>query len=535
MKRARAWFAGIAALAALGLGTDEARATTFCVPSFTVACPNANGNVAVADLEEAMSLKGFDGEADEVIVAGGTYTEDSDYEPPAGSTGTFQVTGADPLTISGAGIGVTHLTSSASGNIFLVNLGHNGNVRDVVIRDLDLQVPTSFDDNAGAALQLFHGDSAERIAVESLNNGAAGVVAADAGNVIRDSELFGQVGGLISTALSTGSEEGTLLAEDVQVYGASSALAANGIASTLTARRLQSFGTRTYGATASAGTVRIENSLLNMEDGVGLFVSPAADDAAIEADHATFFNSSGTVPALEAKKFSMTTGEGSIEVSNSIMRGFGFGYKIERPLGSGALSIEARYSNLPQTGSNENGQVDFGTGNIDADPLWNNAYQLPPDSPSVDAGDPAAGGLAVDFLGAPRPNDGDGDGVAVRDQGMFEYQLPAAPTPEAGGGGGGAGGSGGSGAGKDATPPQTTIAKGPGSKLAQGKAKFSFRSSEAASTFTCKLDQRKPRPCRPPKSYTGLKPGRHAFKVWATDKAGNKDPTPAKGRFKVPA
>jgi len=530
MKPGRGWIAALATVAAVGLGADEARATTFCVPSFTAACPNANGNVAVADLEEAMSLEGFDDEADEVIVAGGTYVEDNDYEPPAGATGTFQVTGADPLTISGAGVGVTHLTSAGTGNIFLLNLGHNGNVRDVLLRDLDLQVPVSFDDNAGAALQLFHGDTAERIAVESLNNGSAGVVAVDPGNAIRSSELFGQLGGLISTALSTGSEEASLLAEDVQVYGASSALAANGIASTVTARRIQAFGTRTYGATASAGTVRIENSLLNMEDGVGLFVSPAADDAAIEADHVTAFNSEGTVPALETKKFSMTTGEGSIELTNSIMRGFGSGYKIERPIGSGALSIQARYSNLPQTGTNENGQVDFATGNIDADPLWNGAYQLPPDSPSVDAGDPAAGGLPSDFLGAPRPNDGDGDGSAVRDQGMFEYQRPASPAT-----GGGAGGAGGSGAGKDGSAPQTTIAKGPGAKLAQGKAKFSFRSSEAGSTFTCKLDKRKPRPCRSPKLYTGVKPGRHTFKVWATDKAGNKDPTPAKKRFRVPA
>jgi streptogramin lyase len=87
----------------------------------------------------------------------------------------------------------------------------------------------------------------------------------------------------------------------------------------------------------------------------------------------------------------------------------------------------------------------------------------------------------------------------------------------------------------DTTPPQTKIAKGPGKKLAQGKAKFVFRSSEAGSTFACKLDQRKPSRCKSPKKYTGLKPGRHTFKVWATDRAGNKDPTPAKKRFRVPA
>jgi len=87
----------------------------------------------------------------------------------------------------------------------------------------------------------------------------------------------------------------------------------------------------------------------------------------------------------------------------------------------------------------------------------------------------------------------------------------------------------------DTTPPQTTIAKGPGRRLAKGVASFRFRSSEPGSRFACKLDKRKPKPCRSPKSYTGLKPGRHVFKVWAADAGGNKDPTPAKRRFRVPA
>jgi virginiamycin B lyase len=83
--------------------------------------------------------------------------------------------------------------------------------------------------------------------------------------------------------------------------------------------------------------------------------------------------------------------------------------------------------------------------------------------------------------------------------------------------------------------PKTKILKGPGSALAQGKAKFTFRSSESHSTFLCKLDRAKPSRCKSPKTYKHLKPGRHTFKVWATDPAGNKDPTPAKHRFSVPA
>jgi hypothetical protein len=100
---------------------------------------------------------------------------------------------------------------------------------------------------------------------------------------------------------------------------------------------------------------------------------------------------------------------------------------------------------------------------------------------------------------------------------------PPPPPPPPGGGGG-----------SDTTPPQTKITKGPGKKLAQGKAKFSFTSSEPGSTFTCKLDKKKAARCRSPKTYSGLKPGRQTLSVWATDAAGNKDPTPAKRSFRVP-
>ena len=88
---------------------------------------------------------------------------------------------------------------------------------------------------------------------------------------------------------------------------------------------------------------------------------------------------------------------------------------------------------------------------------------------------------------------------------------------------------------RDTAPPQTKIAKGPGKALAKGKARFAFGSSEAGSTFLCKLDRRKPKSCRSPKTYSGLKPGKHVFRVWATDAAGNKDPTPAKRAFRIPA
>jgi len=88
-------------------------------------------------------------------------------------------------------------------------------------------------------------------------------------------------------------------------------------------------------------------------------------------------------------------------------------------------------------------------------------------------------------------------------------------------------------AGKDKAAPETTIIKGPKARSRKRTAKFKFVSSEAGSTFQCKLDKSKFKPCRSPKKYKRLKPGKHVFQVRAVDVAGNRDKTPAKRRFRV--
>jgi hypothetical protein len=86
---------------------------------------------------------------------------------------------------------------------------------------------------------------------------------------------------------------------------------------------------------------------------------------------------------------------------------------------------------------------------------------------------------------------------------------------------------------KDKTAPETTIVKGPKARSHKRTAKFKFVSSEANSTFQCKLDKKPFNPCRSPKKYKRLKPGKHVFQVRAIDAAGNRDKTPATRRFRV--
>lgn len=112
---------------------------------------------------------------------------------------------------------------------------------------------------------------------------------------------------------------------------------------------------------------------------------------------------------------------------------------------------------------------------------------------------------------------GSGDPCGVAVDSLSPPPVPPPPAPPA-----------------DRVAPETTISAGPGRRLAKGIARFTFRSSEAGSTFSCRLDRRKPMPCRSAKRYVHLKPGRHTFRVWATDAAGNRDATPAKRAFRVP-
>ena len=84
----------------------------------------------------------------------------------------------------------------------------------------------------------------------------------------------------------------------------------------------------------------------------------------------------------------------------------------------------------------------------------------------------------------------------------------------------------------DTTAPATSVRKARINQ-AKRKATFSFASGEPGSTFSCRLDRKKPKPCSSPKTYKGLKPGKHVFRVKARDRAGNRDATAAVKRFKI--
>ncbi len=87
----------------------------------------------------------------------------------------------------------------------------------------------------------------------------------------------------------------------------------------------------------------------------------------------------------------------------------------------------------------------------------------------------------------------------------------------------------------DVSLPDTSIARGPARRTARRAATFAFTSTEAGSTFACRLDRQAFRPCRSPRTSGRLRLGAHAFEVRAIDAAGNLDPTPASREWRVVA
>jgi len=90
--------------------------------------------------------------------------------------------------------------------------------------------------------------------------------------------------------------------------------------------------------------------------------------------------------------------------------------------------------------------------------------------------------------------------------------------------------------GRDRTSPRTGIRHHPGRRVFTASAfrrvVFGFRSNEPGARFRCKLDRRRFRPCRSPRAYR-VRLGRHTFRVFAIDAAGNRDRSPARFSFVV--
>ena len=79
----------------------------------------------------------------------------------------------------------------------------------------------------------------------------------------------------------------------------------------------------------------------------------------------------------------------------------------------------------------------------------------------------------------------------------------------------------------DTSAPETSITAQPANLSNTASPAFTFSSSEAGSSFECRLDNGTFSTCTSPQSYSSLAEGSHTLQVRATDPAGNQDTTPA--------
>ncbi len=509
-----------------------ASATTFCVPSFTAACPDNGSNQLRAKLTDAMTNLGNDGEADKVFVAAGTVTE----------PGSITASGTDPLEVTGAGVDQTFLTSTSTSNIFLLNTNNRPGIK---LSDLTLVVPASFPDAGGngAAAQI---EDAElnRVNVEVRNSESDVFVSLLGDNVIRNARIYAVEGAKVDWAFR--SEYAS--ANTTEIINATIEEPTYGFVvtepnNTLNVRSSRIIGPTAAGVWASSGArVFLENTLIETEGISPITANSTANDPStvVGAVSSTFVSHvANSFPAIDVNvPASVTAGNVLTNISSSIIRGFAETWDLSVPIGPGfpTATLNIGHSNFDPVGAPGSGgtaNVSSPT-NINLDPKFagERDYRLLPDSPSIDAGNPALT-LTTDLIGEPRPRDGDLDGSSIPDQGAYEFQPTCATSPSLC---------------PDTKAPKVSKVKFYGK--AKSNSTITCRVSEAARlTFRFKPLPRESSKGKKPRfvkvvrkvkagkvklriSKRKLRPGRYRLTIVATDKAGNTSTLVRKVRVK---
>jgi hypothetical protein len=234
------------------------------------------------------------------------------------------------------------------------------------------------------------------------------------------------------------------------------------------------------------------------------------------------------------------SGAFQITAVNTILQGVDQDIRVDQ-VGSGtAVAIVLAHSNY-ETVATEHGASATAAGsgtNQVAAPLFVDAagsnFAPLGGSPTIDAGLNDAANGPLDLAGNPRALPARIACAAVTDVGAYEFvpvppacePPPAAPQPPPLPGPGPQ-----PPAPLRAAPPGTSIFK---ATIAAGSASFRFKASAGAAVlrFECRLDRKRFRPCRSPKSYRDLKPGGHRFAVRAVG-PGGPDESPAIRKFRT--
>ncbi|UUY04843.1 PKD domain-containing protein [Svornostia abyssi] len=401
-----------ASTAAVLTPAAAAQAEVYCVN--TASCPF--GTVK-ADIQSAIDAAEADGNGADTISVGPKAT------PYVGPFTYDDGGGGGKLTIIGAGIGDTVLSSNGSG-------GHTLSLAnaDSVVKNLTLRTASS---GSFSALWL-NGGRAEGVRVEQAGNDfdTLGVNLYGAGSEFADGEIAMTAG----LAVRTGHPNGTsgLRIDRSHLTGRGGVSTDAG--SSLTIDRSTIDTTRTaLIAGGSGSSATITNSVVRMGNAGGSDTAlQAVGNGTLTAVHVTLLGS-GAGNAIGASS-AASNWAATAQVRNSIISGFTRYAACSGDNGGSAL-LTLQYTS--KTGASQSdpectlttgagvltGAPQFAGGTPGAD-LAAADLRLQAPSPLIDAGD-GAGILATDFAGLSRPVDGNGTGGAQVDLGAIEYRREA--------------------------------------------------------------------------------------------------------------
>jgi len=520
----RGGFAAILLAASALALPASAGAATICVGIGGGSC-----GASAATLQAALDAAKATTADDRVVLGAGRFEGPFKYKPGADG-GTLDLLGQGNDTILTAPGGATVITVL---DLRRDLAGHAANVSDLSVH---VPVNTTASNPGNTGIQAAGSVTRVKVAFDANDVGGnvlIGVLLPVPGAVVRQSEIELPPSGNFAAGVEVQGAPGAAPALIVD----SRIVAGTGISASAPATVVRSrIVTGRNGIEACNAAVTAEDSLIRVVgSGKGLEVEGdnrcGSAQSSITARHLTIVGSGVLAGQIGAFVTSGVAGQNPVlDLSSSIVRDVQTAFKTQTFAGVattrvGASDFEAaRHTEV--SGGGGIAVFEQSVPNIDADPLFADplagSFALLPGSPAIDAGLSTGlvlGESASDLAGNPRILDGNGDGTARRDMGAFE--APAIAPPPA----------------PDRTAPETKIKSGPKAKLqvkGPGKAgvAFAFESSEAGSSFQCKLDKRQFAPCSSP-FKARLKVGSHVFQVRAVDAAGNVDLSPATRKVNV--
>jgi hypothetical protein len=507
-----------------------ASALTYCVPT-DAADASCTAGQGKATIQDALTAAQTNPGADTVHIDAGSYSE-------AGLL-YFTNTATNTVAIEGEGTAQTLLTYPDSTGLVtgLAVFAPAGSS----VHDLAMTMPAN-DGNVDRGIDLGNAAAGHHLLVNSAaTSNAVGIRLLGSGSLSDSSVDLPFANPSNEALLGSGV---TATAQRLDLH-ANHGVGFSGSGSTLTVNRATIEASST-GVNLDSGTVVLRNSLIDLGSNIGAVGvqsanfnnSTSANAAVLEGDTIVGggTNSTGVqargdsdaTPPTGEPGDTNTDGESStVTVSNTILFGQTRSLRVEADRGETA-TMTTSYSNYDSSTKLVTSDLTPGGGTGTATLTETNQTNLTPGfvsstdfhlastSALIDLGDPAhpaPGDLDIDgnsreLLGK------DGCGPR-RDIGADEFVPLSPPTVLP-------------------CPPETSILSGPSGPTSDSTPTFTFESSEAASTFKCKIDNGTFDDCTSPFTpVTSLADGPHTFEVKAIDADTNEDPTPASRSFMV--